>query len=575
MDITSLKAVLADLRPRLLPSRFEISQQPDPNTLQLGFRTLEGLTWLELSWNAVAPRLVEIIRPPRNGTESTLAKQIQYGLNQLALIEIKQKNFERIIEFGFSFRPGERIHKVLILELMGRHSNLFLTDKQQKVVAIGRQVRSKQSRVRPISTGDFYIPPPSLTGVKPSSNEVFSEWKRRLSLIPVNLKKALQDNYQGISPSLAIQLVNEAKENTEKILNCNVNQLNENDWIKIHKRWLIWIKAIEREDLHIYYNGPTHFRCWCEGVNFKKQKEGNALTLGNYYNNKLKKKRIKETQSIIEKKIMRIRENEEKYLNMQKNLFRKISDYKKIQSNADSLLALVSPTKEQIEEAQKLYKTAKKLRRSESTIKERITYHSQRITSLEESESFLNEFLINNFEDANEILNGLFDLLNELDYYLANRTNQRQAKTSKKAQPLQPLELRSPSGLVIQIGRNHRQNELISLKKARKGDLWFHAQECPGSHVVLKSSNGLSEEADIQNAADFAAFFSRAKGNKTVAVIKVSTEHLQRIQGAIPGTVRYTRSEIIWGVPSRAMQHIHKNQTAMPYHSTQRKLVND
>ena len=66
----------------------------------------------------------------------------------------------------------------------------------------------------------------------------------------------------------------------------------------------------------------------------------------------------------------------------------------------------------------------------------------------------------------------------------------------------------------------------------------------------------LAEEEDIQLAADFAAFFSRAKENKLVPVVKVPAEKLQRIQGAIPGTVKYEKSEVIWGVPSRAMRHI-------------------
>ncbi|MFM9104898.1 MAG: NFACT RNA binding domain-containing protein, partial [Cyanobium sp.] len=65
----------------------------------------------------------------------------------------------------------------------------------------------------------------------------------------------------------------------------------------------------------------------------------------------------------------------------------------------------------------------------------------------------------------------------------------------------------------LQVGRNHRQNEWISLRQARRGDLWFHAQECPGSHVVLKASEAAAADPDLQAAADLAAWFSRARGN--------------------------------------------------------------
>ena len=90
MDLTTLRAVLSDLRPKLLPSRFEKAQQPDPATLQLGFRSLQGMLWLELSWQADAPRLVQIPPPPRQGAGSTLSQQIQHSLRQMALIELVQ-----------------------------------------------------------------------------------------------------------------------------------------------------------------------------------------------------------------------------------------------------------------------------------------------------------------------------------------------------------------------------------------------------------------------------------------------------------------------------------------------------
>ena len=108
----------------------------------------------------------------------------------------------------------------------------------------------------------------------------------------------------------------------------------------------------------------------------------------------------------------------------------------------------------------------------------------------------------------------------------------------------------------MQVGRNHRQNDWISLRQARTGDLWFHAQECPGSHVVLKASSGLAEEADLQLATDLAAHFSRARGNTRVPVVMVPTDPLQRIPGAGPGTVRHRGGEIRWGEPLRAEQQL-------------------
>ena len=180
MDFTTLRAVVNDLRGRILPSRFEKAQQADGQTLQLGFRTLKGMVWLELSWRADCPRLIQIPAPPKQGSGSTLAQQTQHSLRQLALVAIVQEDFERVVCFDFASRPGDPVQRRLVLELMGRHSNLLLLDERQRVIAIGRQVRDHQSRVRPISTGDSYAPPPPLQARAPIAITKASRRMRRV-----------------------------------------------------------------------------------------------------------------------------------------------------------------------------------------------------------------------------------------------------------------------------------------------------------------------------------------------------------------------------------------------------------
>ena len=118
MDLTTLRAVLNNLRAQLLPSRFEKAQQADGATLQLGFRSLQGMIWLELSWQADAPRLVQIPAPPRQGAGSTLAQQVQHSLRQMALVGLEQQGYERVIEFQLASRPGDGVSRVIVLELM-------------------------------------------------------------------------------------------------------------------------------------------------------------------------------------------------------------------------------------------------------------------------------------------------------------------------------------------------------------------------------------------------------------------------------------------------------------------------
>ncbi len=160
-------------------------------------------------------------------------------------------------------------------------------------------------------------------------------------------------------------------------------------------------------------------------------------------------------------------------------------------------------------------------------------------------------------ENKDDSLDILIELKEELETHLFFSN----PKTSKRNTPSNIsciLELPSPSGLSIQVGRNHRQNEIISLKKARRGDLWFHSQECPGSHVVLKASNGIFEDDDLQICADLAAFFSKARLNKKVPVIMVKTNQLQKLKGSIPGTVTFRGGKIIWGDPLKGKGHLEK-----------------
>ena len=104
-----------------------------------------------------------------------------------------------------------------------------------------------------------------------------------------------------------------------------------------------------------------------------------------------------------------------------------------------------------------------------------------------------------------------------------------------------------------------RQNDLITFKLSKKQDLWFHAQESPGSHVLLKSSSKVPNDDDIQIAADLAAFFCRAKGNIRVPINQVKVKDLQKISKAGLGCVSFKNSEIIWGNPTRGKEYIKKN----------------
>ena len=570
MDLTSLQAVLAEWRGLLLPSRFEKAQQSSSHSLQIGLRHLRGMQWLELSWLAEAARVHAIAPPPRQGEGSTLAQQLQHGLRGLALIAIEQPGWERVVDLGFARRPGEAIERRLVIELMGRHSNLFLLDGEGRVIALARQVKPGQSRLRPIGTGDPYQPPPPQAGSRPNLTESEASWRRQLSLLPLPLGRALRDAYQGISPALTAQLL------PANWLERPVQELNEAEWQQLWQRWRGWLMALEQQRF-LWQSDAESYRCWQPAeadaaaesaaqspAAARRAAEGGSSDQGersgvgrptlpinaglaDYYGARLERRELEAQRQQLQHQLEKLAAREQRLAAEQEQLLAATSGSDALQQQADALLSQRQPSRSCIDAAQKLYRQARKLRRSVALITPRLEQHRQHLQAIEASLTYVEQAA--DLETLAAIRQELEELLGR-----STRPGRRQRRAAEQARGVpQPLELRTAAGLTLQVGRNHRQNEWVAFRQARRGDLWFHAQEQPGSHVVLKSSEQPAAEADLQAAADLAAHFSRGRANGKVPVVMVPVEELQRIPGAAPGTVRHRGGEVLWGEPDRAL----------------------
>jgi len=533
--------VLAEWRPLLLPSRFEKAQQASPHALQIGLRSLSGAHWLELSWQADAARLHTIPPPPRQGDGSTLAQQLQHALRGLALVEIRQQGWERVVELGFARRPGEPALRWLVAELMGRYSNLLLLDADRQVVALARQVKPQQSRLRPIGTGDPYQPPPPLAGEPPRLEEGFESWQRRLSLVPLPLQQALRDSYQGISPALVRQLLPTGWGDQA------VGALSPAQWQQLWQAWRRWLTAVEGEQFG-WQQTPEGYGCW--GTDRAADPLAVNHGLASYFATHLSTQELQQRRQHLRHRLEAEAARETRQASEQEALLAAVPEGEALQRRADALLSQRQPSRQCIDEAQKLYKTARKRRRSVAAITPRLEMHRQRLSGLEASLTYLDQ--ADSLDQVASLATELEALLGERKHGSQGRSRQARHAQANEGVP-QPLELHTAAGLALQVGRNHRQNEWIAFRQARRGDLWFHAQEIPGSHVVLKSSQQQPSEGDLQAAADLAAHFSRGRGNRRVPVVMVPTEELQRIPGAAPGTVRHRGGTVLWGEPQRAL----------------------
>jgi len=561
MDITSIKSVLHDLSEEVLPSRFETAQQPEPNIIQFCLRGINSQTWIEVSWNSDSARIIKINRPEKTGAESTLSKQLRYGLKYMALVTLEQDKFERVIKFGFAKKPGDEINKYLIFELMGKHSNIFYLDNNQKIIAVGKQINSNQSSFRTVSTGSIYSEPPKNMKKEPNPNESYEIWKESISSVPESLKYCLINSYQGVSPILTKQLETFSNLSTAEIMNKNIDFISETNLKKIYQSWKIWIERFNNNNFNFSIFDNFFYSVW-----FLKNEVNNKDNidqingLENYYDFYLKQKKIDTLIKKIDGIIFKQTTIEKKNLNLQSDLLINSENYQIYKEKADKIYMTHEIQKQDIIKGQKLYKKSKKLKRAQNLIKERIDIYKNKLDRLEEFSALLDN--LNSLKNESQTIR--INLLEEIKAEICREFNVRiknirEQKRDTSGLESSPIEINTPKGLTVQIGRNMRQNDLISFKFSKKGDLWFHAQESPGSHVVLKSSSQNPSDEDIQISADLAALFSKAKMNIKVPISLVNIKDLQKITKGGPGCVSFNNVEVLWGNPTRGNDYIKKN----------------
>jgi len=188
VDLTTLRAVCAELRAGWLPARLEQVYQRDRVTIALALRTLKGRDWLTISWHPQAARIGIDDPPPRQADTFTFSDQLRHQLQGLALSAMPLISpWERVVDFQFAGRPGDPPLWHLYAEIMTKYSNLILTDDKQEIITAAHQVHPEKSSLRPVQTGELYEPPPPLPGTLPSREESQASWQERVSLIPAQL----------------------------------------------------------------------------------------------------------------------------------------------------------------------------------------------------------------------------------------------------------------------------------------------------------------------------------------------------------------------------------------------------
>ena len=565
VDFTTLTAICQDLRSQWLPARIEQVYQRDRYTISIALRTLQKRSWLTISWHPQSARLCIGDSPPRTPDTFTFSDQLRHQLKGYALTAIAMvAPWERVVDLQIAQRPDEDPIWHLYVEIMGKYSNVILTDANQQIITVAHQVTANQSRVRTVETGQPYQLPPSLTGIAPSLSESRDRWQERIRLIPGSIDKQWIKLYRGLSPITVRSLLERANLQPEQ----QTTSLSETDWQNLFSAWQDWLKILDKGDFY-----PTWTETGYTVLNTNTQQPViNIQTLINEYYcdrqfqenfGQLRHQLLQKIRSLLTKLTQKAQtfqtrlqqsDQADDYRQQADLLMAHLQEWEMGMSEmilpdfetGEPIKISLQPDKTIIQNAQWLYKQQQKLKRARHAVEPLLAEVLTEMSYLEQVENSLNQS--ENYQTSEDLLT-LEDIQDELieQKYLEIKHTSR---SRNSPETFQPHIQQSPSGFEIWIGRNNRQNDQLTFRVAGDYDLWFHSQEIAGSHVLLRLTPGaIAEETDLQCAANWAAYYSRAKQSDQVPVVYTKPKHVYKPKGAKPGMVVYKQEKILWGHP--------------------------
>ncbi len=567
-DYTTLTAIRGELVKYWIPARIEQVYQRDRFTIALGLRTIKQRGWLTICWHPQAARVCISDPPPRIPDTFTFSDQLRHQIKGLALTGINAiAPWERVLDFQFAKRPGDNILWHLYIEIMGKYSNVILTDANNQIVAPARQVSSTQSSVRPIQTGQPYEIPPPLTGTLPKIDESFERFQERVSLIPGNLKRQLLNSYRGLSPAVAIEIIEAAGIQPQE----TTDNLNSNDWDNLFIYWQKWLKILAEAE---FYPGKTLKGYTVLGWQENQPTDSVQVLINRYYSDRINIEKFRQLHHQLQQKITNYLKKLQRKADTFTIRLQESTEADSYRQQADLLMAhlhlwkpglknitlndfvtgepvtiKLNPEKNAVQNAQYLYKNHQKLKRAKDAVIPLLEAVQTEIHYLQQVQTNLNQLENYHHPEDLQALNEIREELIEQNYLQSDRVSQKTQDDS------QPHRYTTPSGYQLWVGRNNRQNDRLTFRTANDYDLWFHTQEIPGSHVLLRLEPGaVPQEADLQFAADITAYYSQGREGDTVPVIYTKPKNVYKPKGAKPGMTIYKQETVIWGRPQLGMK---------------------
>ena len=534
-----LHHMVEELRAELLNGRIQKINQPFDQELVLQIRSNRQSHRLLLSAHPVFGRIQLTETTFENPAQpSTFIMVLRKYLQGAVIESIEQIENDRIVEITVSNKNeiGDDIQATLIIEIMGKHSNILLVDKSSnKVLEVIKHIGFSQNSYRTLLPGATYIAPPSTEALNPFTikDEKLFEILQTQELTAKNL----QSLFQGLGRDTAIELEN-------LLTDDRLSKFR--DFFKQETNPCLTDKS---------------FSC----VPFSTKIEGHFSSLSQlldvFYKDKAERDRVKQQASELIRRVENeLQKNRQKLKKQEKELqatenaeeFRQkgellttflhqvpndqdqvvLDNYYTNQAITIALDKALTPN----QNAQKYFKRYQKLKEAVKYLTDLIEETKATILYLESVETVLNQAGLDEIAEIRE----------ELIETGFIRRRQRE-KLHKRKKPEKYLA--SDGKTIIYVGRNNLQNDELTFKMARKDELWFHAKDIPGSHVVISGNLDPSDEVKT-DAAELAAYYSKGRLSNLVQVDMIQVKKLNKPTGGKPGFVTYTGQKTLRVTPN-------------------------
>lgn len=556
-DGITIANVVHELNGTILDGRINKIAQPEADELLLTIKMPRGQKRLYISANASLPLIyLTDENKPSPMTAPNFCMLLRKHINNGRITKIYQPKLERIICFEIEHLDelGDLCKKRLIVEIMGKHSNIIFCNDKGMIIDSIKHVSSQMSSVREVLPGRDYFIPDTMEKLDPltvSEDAFISSLQEK----PAHLSKALYTTFTGVSPVVAEEICYLSGIES----GITPKDLSEDIMHHLFNQFSLYFENVKQGQFApaIYYNGAepkefaalplSHFNLY-----IKKDFSSVSELLETYYAEKNNLTRIRQKSVDLRRVVQTALERNRKKYDLQFKQLRDTENREKykvygelihtygyeLEEGAKKLDALnyytnemitipLDPQKTAMENAKKYFDKYNKQKRTFEALSELIQETKDEITYLESVSNSLDIAL------SEDDLIQIKEELTQAGFIRRKYTKKKEKIISK------PFHYLSSDGYHMYVGKNNLQNEELTFHFAVGNDWWFHAKGVPGSHVIVKTNGEELPDRTFEEAGRLAAYYSKNRGAEKVEIDYVEKKHVKKPNGSKPGFVVY------------------------------------